>query len=66
MKFTDGYWLVRPGFAPLYAVEVDDIRFDEPTGTMNVYARTIKARNRGDLINHPLLTVSFSWLRPRE
>lgn len=60
MKFTDGYWLVRPGFAPLYAVEVDDIRFDEPTGTMNVYARTIKARNRGDLINHPLLTVSFS------
>ena len=34
MKFTDGYWQVRPGMHPLYAVEVDDVRADEAAGTL--------------------------------
>ncbi len=60
MKFTDGYWLVKEGMNPLYAVEIDDIRFDEATGLMSVYATTTKVRNRGDVLNLPMLTISFS------
>ena len=60
MKFTDGYWLTRPGLAPLYAVEVDDIRHDEAAGTMTVYAPTAVIRDRGDTLNRAMLTVTFS------
>lgn len=60
MKFTDGYWLVRDGMHPLYATEVDDIRYDEATGVMTVYAATAKIRGREDTLNMPMLTVSFS------
>ncbi|MGF6823951.1 alpha-D-xyloside xylohydrolase [Microbacterium sp. ZKA21] len=60
MKFTDGYWLTRPGLAPLYAAEVDDIRIDADAGTMTVYAPTTVIRHRGDTLNRPMLTVTFS------
>lgn len=60
MKFTDGYWLTRPGITPLYAVEVDDIRVDEAAGTMTVYAPTAHIRHRGDTLNRPMLTLAFS------
>jgi alpha-D-xyloside xylohydrolase len=29
MKFTDGYWLMRPGHTARFAKEVADIRADE-------------------------------------
>uniref|UniRef100_UPI0028125522 TIM-barrel domain-containing protein n=1 Tax=Microbacterium sp. TaxID=51671 RepID=UPI0028125522 len=64
MKFTDGYWLTRPGITPLYAVDVDDIRVDEAAGTMTVYAPTAHIRHRGDTLNRPMLTLAFS--APRE
>lgn len=64
MKFTDGYWLTRPSFSPLYAVEVDDIRLDEAAGTMSVYAPTAVIRDRGDTLNRPMLTVVFSAPAP--
>jgi alpha-D-xyloside xylohydrolase len=60
MKFTDGYWKARPGIAPLYAVEVDDIRVDEATGTMTVYAPTTRITGRGDTLNRPMITVDLS------
>lgn len=60
MKFTDGYWLVRKGMNPLYAVEVDDIRYDESLGVMHVYATTAVRRGREDVLNLPMITVSFS------
>lgn len=64
MKFTDGYWLTRPGLAPLYAVEVDDIRTDEDAGTMTVFAPTGVVRHRGDTLNRALLTLTFSSPAP--
>lgn len=60
MKFTDGFWLSRPGLTPRYAVEVDDIRVDERAGTMTVYASTTRIEHRGDTLNRALLTVTYS------
>jgi len=64
MKFTDGYWQTRRGIAPLYAVEVDDVRVDESAGTMTVYAPTAPVRHRGDTLNRPMLTVTYSSPAP--
>ncbi|GAA1709412.1 alpha-xylosidase [Isoptericola hypogeus] len=64
MKFTDGYWQTRPGIDPLYAVQVDDVRVDEAAGTMTVYAPTAVIRGRGDTLNRPMLTVTYSSPSP--
>ncbi|GAA1862287.1 alpha-xylosidase [Myceligenerans crystallogenes] len=64
MKFTDGYWHTRPEVDALYAVEVDDIRVDEAAGTMTVYAPTTTIRGRGDTLNRPLITVTYSSPAP--
>ena len=64
MKFTDGYWHIRPGIRPLYAVEVDDVRVDPEAGTMTVYATTAAIRSRGDTLNRPLLTLTYSSPAP--
>jgi len=60
MKFTDGYWLPRSGVAPLFAVDVDDIRVDETAGTMTVFAPTTRVESRGDTLNRAMLTVTLS------
>jgi alpha-D-xyloside xylohydrolase len=60
VKFTDGYWLTRPGMTPLFAVEIDDIRVDETAGTMTVYAATAAIRHRGDTLNRPMITLTFA------
>ena len=64
MKFTDGYWQVRPGVHPLYAVEVDDVRVDPAAGTMTVYAPTAHIAHRGDTLNRPMLTVTYAAPAP--
>jgi alpha-D-xyloside xylohydrolase len=64
VKFTDGYWLTRPGLKPIYAIEVDDIRADPDAGTMTVYAPTKPIRQRGDTLNLAMLTVTFSSPAP--
>ncbi|MFE9425588.1 alpha-xylosidase, partial [Kitasatospora sp. NPDC006697] len=55
MKFTDGYWLMRPGFTVRYAAEVADVRAEEHR--MTLYAPVKQVRGRGDTLNSPLLTV---------
>ncbi|MFD9408595.1 alpha-xylosidase [Streptomyces sp. NPDC059989] len=55
MKFTDGYWLMRPGVTTRYATEVADVRADEHR--MTLYAPVKHVRGRGDTLNSPLLTV---------
>jgi alpha-D-xyloside xylohydrolase len=55
MKFTDGYWLMRPGCTARYAAEVADVRADEQR--MTLYAPVKHVRHRGDTLNSPLLTV---------
>ncbi|MFF7815685.1 alpha-xylosidase [Streptomyces sp. NPDC007945] len=55
MKFTDGYWLMRPGVTARYATEVADVRADEHRVTL--YAPVKHVRGRGDTLNSALLTV---------
>lgn len=60
VKFTDGYWLTKPGLTPLYAVEVDDVRVDGDAGAMTVYAPTAAIAHRGDTLNLAMLTLTLS------
>ncbi|MFI6151909.1 alpha-xylosidase [Kitasatospora sp. NPDC051170] len=55
MKFTDGYWLMRPGVTARYATEVADVRAEDHRLTL--YAPVRHVRGRGDTLNSPLLTV---------
>ncbi len=64
MKFTDGYWLKRRGLTVLHPAEVDDVRMDDAAGTMTVYAPTAPIRGRGDTLNRPLLTTTYSAPAP--
>ncbi|MCX7520835.1 alpha-xylosidase [Microbacterium sp. STN6] len=63
MKFTDGFWQVRPGVEPLYAREaygievVSDASGDD---TLVVTAPTKVIERRGDTLNRPVLTVTLS------
>jgi alpha-D-xyloside xylohydrolase len=55
MKFTDGYWLMRPGCTARYAAEVADVRADDHRLTL--YAPVKHVSRRGQTLNSPLLTV---------
>jgi alpha-D-xyloside xylohydrolase len=58
MKFTDGYWQMRPGVTPQYAEQVHEVEIE--SDVITVYAPTKKITGRGDTLNLPLLTVRFS------
>jgi alpha-D-xyloside xylohydrolase len=58
MKFTDGYWQMRPGVTPYYAVHVHNVEAD--SNALTVYATTKRLSHRGDTLNLPLLTVHLS------
>src|SRR5215208_2408478 len=58
MKFTDGYWQMRPGMLPHYAAQVHEVIIEHDT--LTVYAPIGKLQERGHTINQPLLTVYFS------
>ncbi|MEU5889041.1 alpha-xylosidase [Streptomyces sp. NPDC047461] len=55
MKFTDGYWLMRPGCTARYAAEVADVRAEDHRLTL--YAPVKHVNRRGQTLNSPLLTV---------
>ena len=55
MKFSDGYWGMREGVAPLYPHHVDDAEQDG--GTLRVFAATRPVTQRGDTLNAPIITV---------
>ncbi|GAA2224213.1 alpha-xylosidase [Herbiconiux moechotypicola] len=58
MKFTDGFWHVRPGVDAVYAQEAYDI--DDRGDALVVSAPTKPIVLRGDTLNRPLLTVTLS------
>ncbi|HYW83530.1 MAG TPA: alpha-xylosidase, partial [Spirochaetia bacterium] len=58
MKFTSGYWGMRDGVKLFSPVEVRDIRTCADSLTVFAPSRTI--RNRGDTLNTPQLTLTFS------
>ena len=62
MKFTNGYWLMREGVQPHFAVEYAGHYITH--GELVVYASTYQVKNRGDMLNRALLTVTFSTPLP--
>lgn len=58
MKFTNGFWLMRPDIAPDYAAEYWDHTFEN--GILTVFAATRPIGHRGDTLNSALLTVTFT------
>jgi alpha-D-xyloside xylohydrolase len=62
MKFTDGYWHMRPGVTPHFAVQAHESEVEDQAENkaLTVYAATKPLRGRGDTLNLPLLTVRFS------
>ncbi|GAA1683014.1 alpha-xylosidase [Microbacterium lacus] len=58
MKFTDGFWQLRPGVTALYAQEAYDI--DRQDAALVVTAPTKVIASRGDVLNRPTLTVTLS------
>ena len=63
MKFTDGFWQLRPGVTALYAQEAYDVWDTDATPDgpgLVVTAPTIAIAKRGDTLNRPVLTVTLS------
>lgn len=57
MKFTDGYWMVKKGIEPMYAVEYFSHEFDGNKLTIYVPGRHIT--DRGACLNQGMLTVEL-------
>lgn len=63
MKFTDGFWQLRPGVTALYAQEAYDIWSTDETADgagLVIAAPTAVIAKRGDVLNRPVLTVTLS------
>ncbi|WP_062205394.1 alpha-xylosidase [Demequina salsinemoris] len=58
MKFTDGFWMRRPGVTAHYGQEAYDVWVDG--STLEAYAPTKRIVGRGDVLNLPMLTVTLS------
>ncbi|OZB88467.1 MAG: alpha-xylosidase [Microbacterium sp. 14-71-5] len=64
MKFTNGYWMDRDGFTLIRPAEVRDVVADPEAGTLTVYGAAKRIRTRGDTLNLPLITVTYSAPAP--
>ncbi|MCW3493489.1 alpha-xylosidase [Microbacterium sp. SSM24] len=63
MKFTDGFWQLRPGVTALYAQEAYDVWESAATADgpgLVITAPTAVIAKRGDTLNRPVLTVTLS------
>jgi len=58
MKFTDGYWGMRPGVKPYYAAQVYEVTVE--TDSLTVYAPIGQLQERGHTVNQPLLTLGIT------
>src|SRR3954447_2117541 len=62
MKFTDGYWHVRDGLQVLHPAEVEQVVAGERT--LVVHSPTGRIRHRGDTLNRPVVTTTYSSPAP--
>jgi alpha-D-xyloside xylohydrolase len=62
MKFTDGYWHMRPGVTPHFPVHVHEVEVE--ADAVIVHGATKRLAHRGDTLNLPLLTVRLSSPMP--
>lgn len=58
MKFSDGFWLMRPGVTALYAKEAYNIAADAHSVVVTAPTKIIETR--GDTLNCPTLTVTLT------
>ncbi len=58
MKFSDGFWLNKPGFNVNYATQMYEIEAD--SNSITVYATNQWIGNRGMTLGGPMLTVKFT------
>ena len=58
MKFTDGYWLNKKGVEFCRAMQICDVQVEDTAVT--VYASPVIVKDRGQTLNHALLTIRFS------
>ncbi len=57
MKFTDGYWQLRPGVSVLRPGGVESLESTERS--LTVFAPTGQITGRGDTLNRPVVSVEF-------
>ncbi|WBQ03661.1 alpha-xylosidase [Kribbella sp. CA-293567] len=62
MKFTDGYWQLRPGLTRLRPAAVESVETTERT--LVAYAPAKQIVGRGDTLNQPLFTITVSSPAP--
>lgn len=58
MKFSDGYWRMKPGVRAYFPVQVCDVMVEQDA--LTVYAAPRRIVNRWETLNIPLITVRFS------
>lgn len=58
MKFTDGYWQLLPGVSVLRPKDVADVEVHDDR--LVVHSSTAPITKRGDTLNRPLVTVTFT------
>ncbi|HCM28668.1 MAG TPA: alpha-xylosidase [Treponema sp.] len=58
MKFRDGYWGIKEGVKHLNPAELRDVRGTD--GTLSIFSSCKRIVNRGDTLNSPMLTTTFS------
>ena len=58
MKFSDGYWQMRPGCTPFYAAQVHEVELTPDS--LTVYAATRKLEQRGNTLDCAILTIHYS------
>jgi alpha-D-xyloside xylohydrolase len=57
MRFTDGFWQLRPGVRAHYPTEAREVVIEPDAVT--IHAPTRKIRNRGDTLNLPVVTLQL-------
>ncbi|PRY37910.1 alpha-xylosidase [Umezawaea tangerina] len=62
MKFSDGYWMLRPGVRAAHPAEVHDVTTGK--GSLEVHAPTVPIRQRGDTLKGPVVTIGLSSPMP--
>jgi alpha-D-xyloside xylohydrolase len=62
VKFTDGYWLMRPGVRPSYPQPGGDV--ETGADRLTVHAPAVRERHRGDSLKGPVVTVTLSSPAP--
>lgn len=62
MKFTAGYWGMRPGVTPFHPMQVVDVETD--AAGLTIYALTKRVRHRFETINLPIITIRLTSPQP--